>query len=132
MDVDHFKRINDTQGHAAGDQVLCTFARRLAGSVRATDLAVRLGGDEFAVIVEGTRLPDDVEAVARKLVAEMREGIDIDGTMLLATTSVGIAYADAPTDAVTLKAVADAALYEAKRAGRDTWRIRPVVPVAAQ
>jgi diguanylate cyclase (GGDEF)-like protein/PAS domain S-box-containing protein len=132
MDVDHFKRINDTLGHAAGDQVLCTFARRLAGSVRATDLAVRLGGDEFAVIIEGARPPDAVEAVARKLIAEMREEIDIDGTTLVATTSVGIACADAPTDAVTLKAVADAALYEAKRAGRNTWRIRPVAPVAGQ
>ncbi|MBO9715740.1 MAG: diguanylate cyclase [Pseudoxanthomonas sp.] len=129
LDVDYFKRINDTRGHAVGDQVLCAFARRLADSVRATDLVVRLGGDEFAVVIEDARLPDAAEAVARKLVAEMREGIDIDGTAVVATTSIGIGYTDTPTDAVTLKAVADAALYEAKRAGRNTWRIRPVTPV---
>ncbi|UWX04863.1 diguanylate cyclase [Pseudoxanthomonas sp. NC8] len=70
-------------------------------------------------------MPDAAEAVARKLVTEMREGIDIGGTMLVATTSIGIAYATAPTDAMTLKAIADAALYEAKQAGRNTWRIRP-------
>lgn len=132
LDVDHFKRINDTWGHAAGDRVLRAFAQRLTGCVRATDLVARLGGDEFVVIVEDAALPDAAETVARKLVTEMRQGIDIDGTTLVATTSIGIAYADAPTDATTLLAAADAALYAAKQAGRNTWRIQPVVPAAAR
>ncbi len=128
LDVDHFKGINDTWGHAAGDQVLRTFARRLAKCVRATDLVARLGGDEFVVVIEDAALPDAAETVARKLVAQMRRGIDAGGTWVAATTSIGIAYADAPTEATTLLAVADAALYAAKQAGRNTWRIRPVAP----
>ena len=126
LDVDHFKHINDTWGHAAGDIVLRAFASRLTHCVRATDLVARLGGDEFVVLIEDASLPDDAETIARKLLTEMRRGIDIDGTALMATTSIGIAYAEAPTQAATLLATADAALYEAKQAGRNTWRIRPV------
>lgn len=129
LDVDHFKRINDTWGHAAGDRVLRSFAQRLVGCVRRTDLVARLGGDEFAVIVEDAALPDAAETVARQLVAEMHHGIDIDGTGLIATTSIGIAYTAVPTDADTLLGVADAALYAAKQAGRNTWRIRLVAAV---
>ena len=126
LDVDHFKHINDTWGHAAGDVVLRVFADRLAHCVRATDLVARLGGDEFVVLIEDASLPDAAEVIARKLLAEMRQSIDIDSTALMATTSIGIAYAKAPTEAATLLATADAALYEAKQAGRNTWRIRPV------
>lgn len=126
LDVDHFKRINDTWGHAAGDRMLRSFAQRLTGCVRRTDLVARLGGDEFAVIIEDIALPDAAETIARQLVAEMHHSIDIDGTGLIATTSIGIAYAAEPTDADTLLLVADAALYAAKQAGRNTWRIRLV------
>ena len=126
LDVDHFKHINDTWGHAAGDIVLRAFAGRLTHCVRATDLVARLGGDEFVVLIEDASLPDDAETIARKLLTEMRHGIDIDGTALMASTSIGIAYAEAPTQAATLLATADAALYEAKQAGRNTWRIRPI------
>lgn len=129
LDVDHFKGINDTWGHAAGDRVLRTFAERLIRCVRATDLVARLGGDEFVVVIEDAALPDAAETVARKLLAEMRKGIDIGGASVAATTSIGIGYADAPTDATTLLAAADAALYAAKQAGRNTWRTRPVAPV---
>ena len=128
LDVDHFKQINDTWGHAAGDRVLSTFARRLADCVRATDLVARMGGDEFVVIVEDAVLPEAAETVARKLIAEMRQGIDIGPTALLATTSIGITCTDAPVDAETLLAAADAALYAAKQAGRNTWRVRLVDP----
>lgn len=126
LDVDHFKHINDTWGHAAGDVVLRVFADRLVHCVRATDLVARLGGDEFVVLVEDASLPDAAEVIARKLLTEMRHSIDIDSTALMATTSIGIAHAKAPTDAATLLSTADAALYEAKQAGRNTWRIRPV------
>jgi diguanylate cyclase (GGDEF)-like protein/PAS domain S-box-containing protein len=126
LDVDHFKRINDTWGHAAGDRVLCSFAQRLARCIRASDLVARLGGDEFVVIIEDAVLPDAAETIARKLIFEMRHGIDIDGTTLVATTSIGIAFASEPIEAGALLATADAALYAAKQAGRNTYRIRPV------
>lgn len=106
--------------------MLCSFAQRLTQCVRATDLVARLGGDEFVVVIEDAALPDTAEKVARKLIAEMHHGIDIDGMGLVATTSIGIAYAAGPTDAGTLLGVADAALYAAKQAGRNTWRIRLV------
>ena len=124
LDVDHFKQINDTWGHAAGDRVLCSFAERLTNCVRATDLVARLGGDEFVVIVEDASLPDAAETVARKLIDEMHHGIKVDEVTLVATTSIGIAFTAAPVDAATLLASADAALYAAKQAGRNTWRIR--------
>jgi diguanylate cyclase (GGDEF)-like protein len=125
LDVDHFKRINDTWGHAAGDQVLCSFANRLQRCVRAIDLVARLGGDEFVVVIEDAKLPAAAEAIARKLIDEMHHSIEVDGTALVVTTSIGIAYAIAPTETTTLLAVADAALYAAKQAGRNTYRMRP-------
>lgn len=124
LDVDHFKQINDTWGHAAGDRVLCSFAERLTRCVRSTDLVARLGGDEFVVIVEDASLPDAAETVARKLIDEMHHGIKVDEVTLVATTSIGIAFTATPVDATTLLASADAALYAAKQAGRNTWRIR--------
>ena len=132
LDVDHFKGINDTWGHAAGDRVLRSFAQRLTGCVRRTDLVARLGGDEFAVIIEDVALPDAAESIARQLVAEMHHSIDIDGTGLIATTSIGIAYAAEPTHADTLLLVAGAPLYAAKPAGRNTWRIRLVAAAAGR
>jgi diguanylate cyclase (GGDEF)-like protein/PAS domain S-box-containing protein len=126
LDVDHFKRINDTWGHAAGDKVLCSFADRLQRCVRSIDLVARLGGDEFVVVVEDATLPVAAEAIARKLIDEMHHSIDVDGTALVVTTSIGIAYAVAPTETTALLAAADAALYAAKQAGRNTYRMRPV------
>lgn len=126
LDVDYFKGINDTYGHAAGDQVLCAFAQRLSENVRAIDLPARLGGDEFVVLVEDASLPEAAEAIARKLVEAMRRPIAVDGAELKVTTSVGIAYASAPTDAKALMLAADAALYAAKKAGRDRYCIKPI------
>ena len=122
MDIDYFKRINDSHGHAAGDEVLQRYARRLAGAVRDTDLVARLGGDEFVVVVESAA-PGAAEAVAQKVVEASREAIDVGGVPLLVTTSIGIAYATRHMDAVTLVAQADAALYAAKEAGRDGYRV---------
>jgi diguanylate cyclase (GGDEF)-like protein len=126
LDVDHFKRINDTWGHAAGDKVLCSFADRLIRCVRAIDLVARLGGDEFVVVVEDAALPAAAETIARTLIAEMHHSIDVDGTALTVTTSIGIGYAKAPTQTTTLLAAADAALYAAKQAGRNTYRMQAV------
>jgi diguanylate cyclase (GGDEF)-like protein/PAS domain S-box-containing protein len=124
LDIDHFKQINDTFGHAAGDTVLCEFAQRLCESVRATDFAARLGGDEFVVLIEDVEESDAVETVARKLIARMRDRVGANGHQLAVTTSIGIAFCRrtvANPDA--LMQTADTALYEAKAAGRNTYRM---------
>jgi diguanylate cyclase (GGDEF)-like protein/PAS domain S-box-containing protein len=123
LDIDHFKQINDSHGHGVGDQVLRMFAKRLAGCVRAADLASRLGGDEFVVLVEDALLPEAAEIIARKLIAIMATDIVVDGTRVRATTSIGIAYCRFRTNAEDLMAAADAALYRAKEAGRNTWQL---------
>src|SRR5690606_6750606 len=122
MDIDHFKDINDGHGHAAGDVVLQTFARRLCASVRETDLVARLGGDEFVILIEDAP-PEAAEAVARKVVAAMAEPVDVGGTRLTVSTSIGVAYARQSADAAGLMASADAALYEAKKAGRNRYHV---------
>lgn len=124
LDVDHFKRINDGHGHVIGDAVLREFAHRLANSVRAVDLVARLGGDEFAVLVEDAAVPEAAEAIAIKLIQAMRSEIASAGKTLKITTSIGIAYAVAPVEAATLMSTADAALYEAKDDGRNTYSVK--------
>ena len=128
LDIDHFKSINDSLGHAAGDEVLKAFAGRLQQSVRATDTVARLGGDEFVIILEGVNTEEEPQVVARKIVANAAQPLEVEGRMLTLTTSVGIAFRRVvvATDAAaveTLVGRADAALYEAKRAGRNTWRV---------
>jgi diguanylate cyclase (GGDEF)-like protein len=122
FDIDHFKKINDTLGHAAGDAVLIEFARRLQGNLRETDLAARLGGDEFVVIVEDANSPDVAETIARKLIVAIQPHFIVDAATLQVTTSIGIGFASVGTDAETLMRTADAALYQAKAAGRNTYR----------
>jgi diguanylate cyclase (GGDEF)-like protein/PAS domain S-box-containing protein len=124
LDIDHFKHVNDTLGHAAGDLMLQEFARRVRHCVRTTDTVARLGGDEFVVILEGLRDNAESNLVAGKILTEMKIPFDLDGHTLLATTSIGIAMyagkeAVAPDE---LLARADAALYRAKADGRDNYR----------
>ncbi len=120
LDLDHFKRINDSHGHAAGDAVLCAFARAIAGRLRQTDRAGRLGGEEFAILLVGTGL-DGAEEFAEHLrqeTAAMR--VTSEAETLLVTVSIGISTLhpdDASPDAVLHRA--DAALYRAKEAGRN-------------
>lgn len=123
MDVDHFKQVNDSYGHAAGDEVLRVFGQRLSACVRSGDLVARLGGDEFVVLIEDLTAPEIAEAIARKLIAAMGENIVVEGTTLHVTTSIGIAYSLHPAVSKTLAAAADAALYAAKHAGRNTWQL---------
>lgn len=125
LDVDHFKGINDTHGHEVGDRVLCEFARRLQDNVRAVDLPARLGGDEFVVVIEDADVPGAAVAIAHKLVEVMGRPVEVDGTSLNISTSIGIAYAYGAIDAKTLMSSADAALYSAKKTGRNRYCIRP-------
>lgn len=124
LDVDHFKVINDGFGHAAGDEVLRTFARRLIACTRASDLVARLGGDEFVVLVEDAAVPGAAETIAAKLIATMATPVPFGDANMEVTTSIGIAYTSQPARADSLMAAADAALYEAKHAGRNTFRMK--------
>jgi diguanylate cyclase (GGDEF)-like protein/PAS domain S-box-containing protein len=120
FDIDHFKKINDTYGHAIGDEVLKEFARRLAANVRATDTAARLSGDEFVVILEDLNNEQEALAVASKVAEAVRVPFDASGVMLMVTASVGIALLRAEGQShEELLANADGALYAAKRNGRD-------------
>lgn len=126
LDIDRFKAINDAHGHEAGDQVLREFALRLKSCVREGDPAARIGGDEFALLVEGVEGPGDAESVAAKVIAMMAEPIALGGTKLTVTTSVGIAFSRRSLSADRLLVTADEALYQAKAAGRNTWRMSQI------
>lgn len=124
LDIDHFKQINDTLGHAAGDAILVEFARRLTDCVRDTDLVARLGGDEFVVLIEDIDSPIIAQNIARKLIDQLSSGISIDGRLVSVTTSIGIAFRSwTISSADQLMKFADEALYEAKAAGRNTFRV---------
>jgi diguanylate cyclase (GGDEF)-like protein/PAS domain S-box-containing protein len=126
LDVDHFKLINDTHGHAVGDQLLRAFAGRVRQCIRGVDTAARIGGDEFALILEGPIAAEHAAAVAQKIVAAMRQTFDLDGAAVAISTSIGIAIAGDPAvSATALAASADAALYEAKAQGRNTYVLHP-------
>ncbi|MGH6912255.1 MAG: putative bifunctional diguanylate cyclase/phosphodiesterase, partial [Geminicoccales bacterium] len=122
LDLDHFKDVNDTLGHAAGDHLLCTIARRLQGALRETDTVARLGGDEFVVIITGLRSIEQVGRLAESLVAVVSEPVAYLETTLHTTTSVGITvYPHDDEEPEQLLKNADIALYQAKERGRNTY-----------
>ncbi|MEP6503656.1 MAG: EAL domain-containing protein [Betaproteobacteria bacterium] len=125
LDLDHFKLVNDTLGHAAGDKLLQLVAARLLACRRPGDLVARLGGDEFALLLlRADAAPEgeaeiDVDALARELIGLLEEAVEIDGRSMRASASVGIARPiDAQVSADDLLVHADIALYAAKKAGR--------------
>jgi diguanylate cyclase (GGDEF)-like protein len=116
VDIDDFKVVNDTLGHAAGDQLLVSVARRLQAVVRASDTAARLGGDEFALLVEDLRDLEDATMAAGRVVETLRQPFSLNGQEIRVTASMGIATnLDAPADAGGLLMQADVAMYAAKR-----------------
>ena len=124
LDVDKFKSINDSLGHAAGDEVLKIFASRLAACIRETDSAARLAGDEFVVILEDLHTLAEPQFVARKILAAVNRPFELPGGLLDVSSSIGIAYqADGRIQPEQLLAAADKALYEAKAGGRNTFRM---------
>jgi diguanylate cyclase (GGDEF)-like protein len=122
VDLDHFKQVNDTLGHAAGDALLVECSDRLKHCVRGGDLVGRLGGDEFAVIVEDAR-----DATARDVAERILDAVAaptvVSGHELVMTASVGIAFSDLTTDAQDLLRNADLAMYVAKASGRDRFEV---------
>ena len=116
LDLDGFKAINDTRGHASGDAVLKEVATRLRLGLRATDSAARLGGDEFAWILPGVASRRSVEAMVRKRLAVAQEPVNLDGQEIDVGVSAGIAmYPDDGQDPDTLMRRADRAMYSVKR-----------------
>ena len=112
LDLDHFKRVNDEQGHEAGDRALAMVGAVIADHVRGADLAARWGGEEFVVVLPGADAP-----AARAFAERVRAAVATSGTGL--TASAGVAVSEIPPDPQQLLAAADAAMYVAKRAGRD-------------
>ena len=125
LDSDHFKQINDTLGHAVGDEVLISVADRVRAQLREHDLVARLGGDEFAVLLTPLQSREDAELIAEKIVASMKLPVQLDSGRSIATSlSVGIAYyPDDGADPASLLNAADAAMYQAKRKRRGHWQV---------
>jgi diguanylate cyclase (GGDEF)-like protein len=124
LDLDGFKQVNDTLGHGAGDALLKTVAGRLAAMVREEDTLARLGGDEFIIMLTDINSADSAATVAVKVLDVLSQPYVIEGHAVRITTSAGVGiYPVHGEDANTLIKSADLALYEAKRAGRNAYRI---------
>lgn len=123
LDLDNFKKVNDTLGHPTGDRLLSAAATRLSECLRDEDVLARLGGDEFVVLLPQLTRADDAATVARKLLDSLALPFDIDGQELTVSTSIGIALApDNGTDVDVLLKHADTAMYDAKNEGRNDFR----------
>ncbi len=141
IDLDSFKQINDTMGHAAGDSVLIGVAMRLKSAVRSIDSVIRIGGDEFVVVMPEIHTWKDVERCGLKFVDGFQTPLWVDGKPVNVTCSIGASfYPDAGTTATDLIVAADTAMYQAKRRGKnqfDMFRSTPgpeetIDPVADQ
>lgn len=123
IDLDHFKTVNDSLGHAVGDEMLKQVAQRLARCVRAEDTLARLGGDEFVVLLQGLRDSQGAAQVARKILAILSRPCTVEGHQLAPSCSIGISfYPSDGEDAQTLMKSADAAMYHAKERGRGHYQ----------
>jgi diguanylate cyclase (GGDEF)-like protein len=126
VDLNHFKEVNDTLGHAAGDRVLIQVAERLRAAVQDDDLVARLGGDEFAVLLRGLPAPAVAAHRAEALLAVLHEPIDLDGMRINVEASGGIAITPSTGGGMAeLLRRADVAMYQAKRTGRRTATYAP-------
>jgi diguanylate cyclase (GGDEF)-like protein len=123
LDLDHFKNVNDTAGHAAGDTLLCDVANRLSACIRSSDMLARLGGDEFVIIAEHIENAHHLEDLAERILAKMRDPFIIDGNQYHLGTSIGISvFPHDGKDGDTLLRCADSAMYLAKEKGRNNYQ----------
>lgn len=123
LDLDHFKRVNDTLGHGAGDQLLKVVAQRLCSTVRESDTVARLGGDEFVLLLPGLGKAAEAGDIARKVIRVIEQPITIKKQTVHVGCSIGITlYPEDGADVTTLFRNADLAMYRAKESGRNTWR----------
>lgn len=124
LDLDHFKDINDTLGHAAGDDLLIQVARRLRSITRSTDMVARLGGDEFLILIVSQDIHSEITQVRDRMINTVAQPLTIQGTEVLVTPSVGVSiYPDHGTDMDTLMRNADLAMYCAKESGRNAMTL---------
>ncbi|MBD0695907.1 hypothetical protein BG452_22035 [Streptomyces sp. CBMA123] len=121
IDLDDFKVVNDTQGHAVGDELLVAVSLRISTALRSSDTAARLGGDEFAVLVEDALCPADVDTIAAGVLAVFAEPFKLSAGAVRVSASIGVATTEDSVDSTELLAHADLALYSAKAAGRRQW-----------
>lgn len=123
VDLDNFKQINDSRGHAAGDQLLKKAGKRLSQLIRHEDTVARLGGDEFIILLNDVELPNGPEIVAKKIIKVFVNPFNLEGLDTYSTASLGISiFPDDGEEEEILLQKADAAMYESKRNGRNTFR----------
>ncbi len=123
IDLDHFKEINDSLGHAVGDKVLKVVTQRLTEIIRKEDTLARLGGDEFTVIIEGLDQSQDASLLAEKILKVLKEPIIVNGNTLYVSSSIGISlYPQDGKNAQDLLKYSDAAMYKAKEEGRNNFQ----------
>jgi diguanylate cyclase (GGDEF)-like protein len=126
IDLDHFKEVNDTLGHQIGDELLVMIAQRLQAAVRAEDTVARMGGDEFVILLDNPSSREQIVNIAEKLLDNLRSPIQWAGQEFQVGYSVGISqYPANGTNASSLMASADKAMYETKAAGRNGYRFSP-------
>ena len=123
LDLDKFKQVNDTLGHESGDQLLQQVAQRLKPLLRENDTVARLGGDEFAIIQTGVKNVNDSKVLSDRIIAKVSEPYSLSGAQAKIGVSIGIALANETRDGNDLSARADFALYEAKDAGRNQYKV---------
>ena len=127
LDIDQFKDINDTLGHAGGDQVLIEFARRLTATVRTTDTVARLAGDEFVIVFEQLSSTLEMDVLGKRIIDAMQPPFFISAVQREVRASIGIAICgNSMATSEDLMRAADQALYGVKAAGRNGYAINPV------
>ena len=123
IDLDNFKHFNDSMGHGFGDKLLVAAAARLSSCARESDTVARLSGDEFTIMQESPASQDDINSLCIRILEAMKQPLQIMGREVFITASIGTSmYPDDDTEPTGLLAKADAAMYEAKRSGRNTYR----------
>jgi diguanylate cyclase (GGDEF)-like protein/PAS domain S-box-containing protein len=132
IDLDNFKTVNDSLGHAAGDHFLTEVARRLGTCVRMGDVVARMGGDEFAVLISGVDAQIRAPRIAERIIRELAAPIELERRAITPSASIGIASGDSAQTAQEILRDADLALYEAKRSGKGRAQLyRPMMHAAA-